>query len=964
MANNQIPKDILPTLIVGLGGTGFQVVKRLKKIFARKYGDRKLPIRYLIIDTDLKSFIDDTLTNNEKCQLRFNEGVKSTLDWAYANPNFDWLPKNPPITPDFFTSTDQGAGLMRPVGRLYLCKNSKLVYDTLNAAKNDLVDLYKILTEVGSVHLENIDRNKVYIVGSLAGGTGCGTFLDVSVMLSKIFNRDNTNLIGMFTLESCYDDKLSSDLDAQNRSKANCYAALKELEFYMSSIKNVYDDRYKFKYSNLGEIKLEKKLLDICYLVENKNEAGGVLTNIEDIYDLCSLQLYHEIGTKLGSQLRADYANFICKDKDPVLKRDRHFSTFASSSMEIPTENIKSYCGYRLASDILNRLYKGDIEASDDSAEELVKKIDHEVGIGNYLADNKLLKIVNADESAIENSRRNLVNAESKVMETRDNWRASKSENRRRAVRVIKDYVNENSVNYGLEGISIILKEALNSLRERENSMDSPSNVGTATDLNNKISLELKSAKALKKSKINEKKRVFENCKSKINSFIREKENEINYYISKELVNLVSDIFSKELENIESLSRNINEYNSRVSLRLQRINNKANKIYGGNIINREMVSKDFYEEHYISSYGKDLGGIITAMMTKENLSKVFRNDKDSPKDTSILSLLNYDVKYLIRLSESQVEKDDRLENLSIIEILRRNAELENKSPESYIKDEIEVTAKLAKPFWSAIKNPEVSWTECYYIGAIKDDNITSGFTMKPHEEIDNWIRSQTGERSRQARYVETTNPNSIDVIHIIMGACAAYLPDVKHYKQFYLKLLSDQTYPLHLNEEYVGLDDLVVDMDELFKYYTLAQAYGAIIRVGGKYIDNLNREGDKFIYNSPYCLGAQEVRRSSREIPRNISEIDDGLILGDSQRMVMDQILEDRGLASKLKYFIMEVESEHSEAELRNHKLIYVESYREAISTKMGRVRLDGVDNEDGDFIAYEKLRYENSFNK
>lgn len=56
MMNNEIPKDILPTLIVGLGGTGFQIIKRLKKLFNKRYNEQNLPIRYLILDTDLKSF--------------------------------------------------------------------------------------------------------------------------------------------------------------------------------------------------------------------------------------------------------------------------------------------------------------------------------------------------------------------------------------------------------------------------------------------------------------------------------------------------------------------------------------------------------------------------------------------------------------------------------------------------------------------------------------------------------------------------------------------------------------------------------------------------------------------------------------------------------------------------------------------------------------------------------------------
>lgn len=966
MMNNEIPKDILPTLIVGLGGTGFQIIKRLKKLFNKRYNEQNLPIRYLILDTDLKSFLDDSLKNNEKCQLRFNEGVKSTLDWAYSNPNFDWLPENPPITPDFFTSTDQGAGLIRPIGRLYLCKNSKLVYDTLSTAKNDLVDLYKILTEVGAVHLENIDRHKVYIVGSLAGGTGCGTFLDVSVMLSKIFNRDNTNLIGMFTLESCYDDKLSSDLDAQNRSKANCYAALKELEFYMSSIKNPEDDRYTFKYNNIGEIKLEKKLLDICYLVENKNEGGGVLTNIEDIYDLCSLQLYHEIGTKLGSQLRADYANFICKDKDPVLKRDRHFSTFSSSSMEIPVENIKRYSCFKLASDILESLYSSETEeVLNLKAEELKEDIKQELDINTYLVNNHMIRIKEEtlDGSVIQNS---LTSAEKRVTASKNNWNSDYEINIEKADKFLEEFINENSIAYGVRGLSRILKETSTLFKQEANAIIPPSNVGSANSVFQSISGKLDSVKKLSNSRKNKLKKSEEanSIKNTANNFISNKENEINSYIANELCKMITAMIDEAVKNIDVLSRNIDEYRSSVSMNLLRLNNQANKTYGGNIISREMVSKDFYDNFYEENYGRDnLKPTITKMMKQEMFDEIFDMEREKPRDINILSLMNYDIKDLINLCAKIIEEDKRLDNLSLIDIMRKNAEVNRQNPKLYVKEELEIAAKLAKPFWSAIKNPEVSWTECYYIGAVKDDNITNGFTIRPDEEIDYWIRSQTGERSRQARYVETSNPSSIDVIHITMGACAGYLPDVKNYKMFYLKLLSEQTYPLHLDETYVGLDDLVLDVDELFKIYTLAQAYGAILKVHGKYIDNLsssNMDGQRFVYKSDCNLSTDKIIDSYKELPKNTSEIEESIILGNSRSQVLSRIEKDIALTSKLAKFITAVEAVHSREDLIKHKRKYIELYN--LLNNDDDIKAAGY--QEGDFIAYEKLRYQNSFRK
>lgn len=955
MSNNKIPKDLLPTLVIGLGGTGFQVIKRLKKLFAKKYNNINLPIRYLIIDTDLKSFLDESVANNEKCQLRFNEGVKSTLDWAYKNPNFNWLPKNPPLIPDFFTATDQGAGLMRPIGRLYLCKNAKLVYDTINAAKNDLVDLYKILTDVGANFLDNIGKHKVYIVGSLAGGTGCGTFLDVSVMLSKIFNRDNTNLIGMFTLESCYDDKLSADLDAQNRSKANCYAALKELEFYMSSIKNPEDERYKFTYTNIGEIKLEKKLLDICYLIENKNEAGGVLTNVEDIYDLCSLQLFQEIGTQLGSQLRADYNNFICKDKDPILNRERNFSTFSSSSMEIPIDNIKKYCCNKLAEQILSSLDKRTECDYTEKVDLLVDEIKNELVINTYLVNNKNNKLANTTTvDDLLKAKGTVVKSEQKVKENKGKWDEDYSNNEVKLRKIISEYININSTEDGLNTLSEILKETSGRFKYEFNNLTAV-NPTKSSDIINAIN---NTQSQVSKRKIKEKdKKKIDECKNKINTFFTDNENEITKYIYKELSDLVEKIINVELDNIDIIRRKIYEFSREINRNLLRIKNKTNITYGGNIISREMVSEDFYEEYYNENYKEHLNGIIQSMLSDEYINVVFKEDKERPNNLTLLTLLKNDIKNLIRLCEYKIKNDKSLKNVTIINFLRKNAEKQNKTAYQYIKEELEITSTLAKPFWSAVKNPDVSWTECYYIGSIKDED---GISIKPHEEIDSWIRSQMGERSRQAKYVETTSSSSIDVIHITMGACAGYLPDVKIYKQFYLKLLTQKTYPLHLNESYVGLEELEIEAENLFNNYSKAQAYGVILKINNNYFYNLKEDGKSFIYKSPRCISIDnDSIENALDLPENITDIDENLILGKDSKEVIDKLNEDTNLSKIINDYITLVEKGYTKDKLIEHKSRYTDSYK--ILKNDGK-KVIKENNEQGDFIVYEKLRYEKVF--
>ena len=928
----KVPKDILPTLVIGLGGTGYQVIKRLKQLFNKRYNNESLPVRYLLVDTDLKTFLDDNIKNSEKCQLRFGDGIKNTLDWAYNNPNFDWLPKNPKITPDFFTSTDQGAGLVRPIGRMYLCKNAKLLYDNLHTAKNDLVDLHKLLTDLGDTNLENIDRHKVYIVGSLAGGTGCGTFLDVAVMVSKIFNRDNTNIIGMFTLESCYDDKLSSDLDAQNRSKANCYAALKELEFYMSSITNPEDKKYTFKYSNVGEIKLDRKLLDICYLLENKNEVGGVLTNIEDIYDLCSLQLFQEVGTTLGSQLRADYANFICKDKDPVLKKDRHFSTFSSSSMEFPAENLKKYCSLLLARDILNKLSNEMIieekvlnEEIRALADRINTRLEVETICENFAS--RLKCATNTTPIDLINKKNNLIKAENTAKEREYSWKMVKERSMADIESILRAYINESTVSYGIKSVEKVL-EGVKTKFNAELEEVSYSNVADRSAIEAEIN-GLNSKKKESKKVRTAKQNAAAEIATRFNLYIEQAQNKIMKTVYSDRLDLVKDNIKNINDRFDVLVSHIGDMLNEINIHTMKINQQSQKKYGGNIVSREMISKEFYDNYYNSTFAENFMNRIKSMFTDRNLIEVIENGSGE----------------LIALCYSEYEKVDSNINLNVIEVLRENAKKRKEDFNSYIRSELNIASKLAKPFWSAIKNPEVSWTECYYIGCIKNENISNGFTIKAPDAIDNWIRNQTGERSRWARYVETTNPYSIDVIHITMGACAAYLPDVKNYEAYYLNLLCSETYPLHLHQDYIGMEELDKAMEDMLMYYSLAKAFGVIIRVGEKFYLNLKKEEDsfKYVYKFDNTLNHESYFIENETLPENEATMESAMEeLSNSYYESVKSISELNDISQLIKDFVKDAEGKFKKEELKKHCEKYI---RNSIS-----------DSAAVDFIAVQKI--------
>lgn len=127
------------------------------------------------------------------------------------------------------------------------------------------------------------------LVGSLAGGTGSGIFLDVAFLLRQL-TKDEDQLFGYFLLPDIYVNRPGT----QN-VEANAYAALKELDHFMS-LQGTF--RYRF---GGREIEVRKKPFDMVFLVNRENRAGKTFTEVEDLMELLGLGLYLLAGPGQGA---------------------------------------------------------------------------------------------------------------------------------------------------------------------------------------------------------------------------------------------------------------------------------------------------------------------------------------------------------------------------------------------------------------------------------------------------------------------------------------------------------------------------------------------------------------------------------------------------------------------------------------------------------------------------------------
>lgn len=181
-----------------------------------RYGTIPL-VRFLLIDTDQDAFASDPeladVTDEEKVPLIINnpeqilqEAREGIGEWEKMK---DWLPEKLPVS---VLRRAIGAGGIRPVGRFALFASFEMVRSKLFSALNSILAIQQELKARLGAEAENIqveiNEPRIYIVGSLCGGTGSALFLDIPVLVRDLLRQiapdAQPSVIGLFFLPSVF----------------------------------------------------------------------------------------------------------------------------------------------------------------------------------------------------------------------------------------------------------------------------------------------------------------------------------------------------------------------------------------------------------------------------------------------------------------------------------------------------------------------------------------------------------------------------------------------------------------------------------------------------------------------------------------------------------------------------------------------------------------------------------------
>ena len=382
---------LTPTLVIGLGGTGTDAVRLLKRrlvwlwhrpaieaqmdkvpngwdphvwygeVWRRFEMEGGPPIIQLLA-------VDTWPWTNRAGQVYLNHHEYAYLGGYNARKVLDNLENHPEIADWWQWGRDQirpgqihsGARQIRPLGRLSFYRRYREFWAKLKPQIDRISSIQaKQETEKGSYQVAPSGATRrVYIITSVCGGTGAGAFLDVAARLRAHFEEEAI-ITGIFALPSVFLPELGSDLQ-KNRVRANAYAALKEIDYFQS---------HNFRLWLPGEDQVEvDALFNRLYLVGRENKEHQSLNSIDDIKQLIANQIFLEGLTHVGSKVWEYDVNVTMerREQDGRLVAF-NFSSFANSSLIVPREQMLEYCELAYAQKLITERLLQELSPEDEN---------------------------------------------------------------------------------------------------------------------------------------------------------------------------------------------------------------------------------------------------------------------------------------------------------------------------------------------------------------------------------------------------------------------------------------------------------------------------------------------------------------------------------------------------------------------------------------------------------------------
>ncbi|HEY7328100.1 MAG TPA: tubulin-like doman-containing protein [Gemmataceae bacterium] len=226
---------LFPALVIGLGHLGMTVVQRLRQELHLRSRSMDLltHVRLMVLDTD-PEVVRNGMRGDDGARLKETEILLAPLN----RPSHYLKPRDGRVEVESWLNTRMLYRIprslvttgVRALGRLAFCDNYHLIMQHVQTELDALLDPEALSSAVHRTQLGlRTNRVRVYILASLAGGTGSGMFLDLAYSVRALLKQagyQQPDVVGLFLLPSVDRNR------TRTLTLGNAYASLSELRFF------------------------------------------------------------------------------------------------------------------------------------------------------------------------------------------------------------------------------------------------------------------------------------------------------------------------------------------------------------------------------------------------------------------------------------------------------------------------------------------------------------------------------------------------------------------------------------------------------------------------------------------------------------------------------------------------------------------------------------------------------------
>ena len=360
-----------PALLIGMGGTGIEVLKKLKRQFLKKTPDLLAEnggsVMFFAVDTEgyKRQEKHDPLKAGEYQSLgiganpsRFvKNNLNSDVDFGIKTVwpvDSNGLPYELGVN----RSINMGAAANRLIGRTALFITASKIFPKLTRIINQFFSITKVKEDEHT-------PPQIHVISSIAGGTGSSLIFDVPY-LCKLAADDadrDVYMTGHFVMASAFQNVLKGR-EAKTKTMANTYTCLKEIDYlYRTHAENygsgrevpVWEVRYDAVIGTVDAKGMPKDVakappMTYVNLYHNQNECGIGVEKPDSLFDIISQAIAYSITGGINGKMLS--ANDNIQDKLSNLSstnKAKPYSTLGVSSLELPIEALTQYLGYKWA---------------------------------------------------------------------------------------------------------------------------------------------------------------------------------------------------------------------------------------------------------------------------------------------------------------------------------------------------------------------------------------------------------------------------------------------------------------------------------------------------------------------------------------------------------------------------------------------------------------------------------------